>query len=165
MGHFAKRNTKFGGGNSELRSVTEILDKKFMKMYFAGSIRGGREKAKDYQKIIEVLSGYGTVLTEHVGNSELTVMGENRLNEKHIYERDMAWLKLADVFVVDVSLPSLGVGYEIATAEKLGKKILCLYQVQKNASLSAMISGNQKLTVKYYKSIKDVELILKEFFA
>ena len=38
-----------------------------MKIYFAGSIRGGRDDAEIYSQIIEFLQGYGQVLTEHVG--------------------------------------------------------------------------------------------------
>ena len=43
-----------------------------MKIYFAGSIRGGRDDVKLYQQIINFISGYGEVLTEHVGNENLT---------------------------------------------------------------------------------------------
>ena len=39
-----------------------------MKIYFAGSIRGGREDAKLYKKIIHHISCHGEVITEHVGN-------------------------------------------------------------------------------------------------
>jgi len=33
----------------------------------------------------------------------------------------MQWIKEADVFVAEASTPSLGVGYEIAVAELLGR--------------------------------------------
>ncbi len=38
------------------------------KLYFAGSIRGGREDAALYRRIIQELGKYGDVLTEHVGD-------------------------------------------------------------------------------------------------
>ena len=41
------------------------------KIYFCGSIRGGREDAALYMRIIEQLRQYGTVLTEHVGKQDL----------------------------------------------------------------------------------------------
>ena len=41
------------------------------KIYFAGSIRGGREDASLYNSVIQHLSQYGTVLTEHVGLESL----------------------------------------------------------------------------------------------
>lgn len=38
------------------------------KIYFAGSIRGGRQDADLYLRIVEQLKIYGTVLTEHVAS-------------------------------------------------------------------------------------------------
>ncbi len=43
-----------------------------MKIYFAGSIRGGRDDAEIYSGIIELLKRYGDVLTEHVGDRTLS---------------------------------------------------------------------------------------------
>lgn len=39
-----------------------------IKIYFAGSIRGGREDAAFYHQIIALLVKYGEVLTEHIGD-------------------------------------------------------------------------------------------------
>lgn len=46
-------------------------------IYFAGSIRAGRKDAGLYARIVEILKGYGTVLTEHVGDPNLTEAGES----------------------------------------------------------------------------------------
>ncbi|MEI7962017.1 MAG: nucleoside 2-deoxyribosyltransferase [archaeon] len=46
--------------------------------------------------------------------------------ETYIFDRDVAWIKEADLVVAEVSMPSVGVGYEIGFAESLGKKIICL---------------------------------------
>jgi hypothetical protein len=42
-----------------------------MNIYFAGAIRGGRDDAKAYQKIIGLLQKFGTGLTEHVCDENL----------------------------------------------------------------------------------------------
>ena len=42
-----------------------------MKIYFAGSIRGGRGDADLYAQLVTELKNHGTVLTEHVGSEEL----------------------------------------------------------------------------------------------
>ena len=47
-----------------------------MNIYFAGSIRAGRNDAALYFKLVEILKKYGTVLTEHVGNPNLSSAGE-----------------------------------------------------------------------------------------
>lgn len=135
-----------------------------MKIYFAGSIRGGREDAPLYAEIIGLLRPYGEVLTEHVGNPNLSVHGEGKAAEM-IFQRDVDWIRESDVIVAEVTTVSLGVGYEIGFAEQIGKRIICLYRPQAERRLSAMILGNKKLTVVEYESIEDVEKKLKELFA
>lgn len=78
----------------------------------------------------------------------------------------MAKLATFRYIVAEVTQPSLGVGYEIAKAEEMGKLILCLYRPSNERSLSAMISGNKykNLIIKYYKTEGDVEKILRDFF-
>lgn len=134
-----------------------------MKIYFAGSITGGRDDKETYSKIITLLKEYGEVLTEHVGDSKLGSLGENHLDGTYIYERDIAWVSESDVLVADVSMPSLGVGYEIAFAENLKKKILCLYREGSEKRLSAMISGNKNLKVELYKTIDDLPAIFNKY--
>lgn len=134
-----------------------------MKIYFAASIRGGGDDIEKYQTIIDHLKNFGEVLTEHVGNKILRLEEQN-MTDKDIYERDVSWLKKADVLVAEVSMPSLGVGYEIAKTEKFGKKILCIHNIEKQ-KLSAMIQGNMELTVKKYKNLNDVFKIIDDFFA
>jgi len=41
-----------------------------MYIYFCGSIRGGRDLAATYDKMITMLGTYGKVLTEHLGSNE-----------------------------------------------------------------------------------------------
>ena len=42
-----------------------------LKIYFCGSIRGGRQDADLYARIIKQLESYGKVLTEHVGHKDI----------------------------------------------------------------------------------------------
>jgi len=125
-----------------------------MNIYFAGSIRGGRANAPVYRAMVEYLSSFGKVLTEHVGDVSLSDAGEDGPNDRFIYERDMAWLTSSDFLVAEVSLPSLGVGYEVGYAVALEKPVLCLYQPQPDRRLSAMIAGSPHV-VKYEYSLLD----------
>lgn len=134
-----------------------------MKIYFAGSIRGGRENKDLYFYLIKHLTKYGQVLNEYVGNKNLNEFGE-KLPDKQIYERDISWLREADVIIAEVSTPSLGVGYEIGKAESLNKKIFCLYKDQKNKRLSAMISGNPNIKVAKYKNLTEALNYIDSFF-
>ena len=55
-----------------------------MKVYFAGSIRGGRDDAALYALIVKHLQTFATVLTEHVASDELTASGEAHLTEQQV---------------------------------------------------------------------------------
>ena len=107
-----------------------------MTIYFAGSIRGGRDDRKIYADIIALLRDYGTVVTEHVGD--------------------------ADVLVAEVTAPSLGVGYEIVRSVEWGKRILCLYRPGNGHKLSGMIAGCDALTVREYSRVDELRAVFDE---
>ncbi|MBA3016498.1 MAG: nucleoside 2-deoxyribosyltransferase [Proteobacteria bacterium] len=133
-----------------------------MKIYFAGSIRGGRDDGELYARLIGYLKRYGTVLTEHVGDAAL-LAEEQDMSEEAIFGRDMQWLSVADLVVAEVSTPSLGVGFEIATAQAMGKDICCLYRKGIGRRLSAMISGNRQITLFPYVTADEAEAIIATF--
>ncbi len=126
-----------------------------MKIYFAGSIRGGREDAALYQQIIEYLKTFGEVLTEHIGDPKLTDLGDDGPTDRYIHDRDLEWLQSADVLVAEVTTVSMGVGYEIGRAVESGKKVLCLFRPEIGKNLSAMIAGCPNLElVKYNNTLE-----------
>lgn len=142
--------------------MVEEIYNSFMKIYFAGSITGGREDSESYLKIIDLLKNHGQVLTEHIGNDSLTQMGEE-INDKEIYQRDINWVKESDVLVAEVTHPSFGVGVEIARATEFNKKVICIYRQIEGKKLSAMISGCPNVLVFKYQNLKDLrEIFLKE---
>ncbi|MFN8257625.1 MAG: nucleoside 2-deoxyribosyltransferase [Bacteroidales bacterium] len=135
-----------------------------MKIYFAGSITGGRGDVEIYKIIIEELKKYGEVLTEFIGDESLSSNGEGELNDKFIHDRDLNWLFSAGLVVAEITTPSLGVGYEIGRALENGKKILCLYRQENGRRISAMIKGAPGITVFNYTGIEHLKQILKDFF-
>jgi 2'-deoxynucleoside 5'-phosphate N-hydrolase len=132
-------------------------------IYFAGSIRGGRDDQNLYLDIIAQLQKYGRVLTEHIGAAQLSTVGE-AVSDREIHDRDLAWLRAADYLVAEVTTPSLGVGYEIGRATEWGKPILCLVRPQQGRSLSAMIAGSSGVTVRAYQSLAELSEIFADFF-
>ena len=134
-----------------------------MKIYFAASIRSGRDDGATYLEIAGQLREYGEVLTEHVGDAGLSAAGEHTGNRK-IHDRDLEWLKRSDCMVAEVTTPSLGVGYEIGKATEWGKPILCLYRPTAGRSLSAMISGCAAVTLREYDDTVELAEILARFF-
>ena len=134
-----------------------------MEFYFAGSIRGGRQDRDIYLSLIKHIGKYGTVLTEHVGDQGLDAWGEPDPSDEWIYKRDMQWLSQADGVIAEVTTPSLGVGYEIAKAESLGKPVLCLYRQREEKRLSAMLGGSPKLNVQAYNDLEEAKTIIAQF--
>ena len=134
-----------------------------MKIYFAGSIRGGRDDADLYLEIIKYLKNFGEVLTEHVGDNLITSSGESSINDTAIHDRDMDWLISSDIIVAEVTNPSLGVGYEIGRAIEYNKKIICLYRESKGKRLSAMISGSNKIINIKYSDFDEFKLLINQY--
>jgi 2'-deoxynucleoside 5'-phosphate N-hydrolase len=134
-----------------------------MKIYFAGSIRGGRKYAPVYQSLISYLSAFGEVLTEHVGDTTLLEIGDDGPDDRFIHDRDMAWILECDILVAEVSVPSLGVGYELGYAVALKKPVLCLYRLGCDRALSAMIAGSPGIKTAVYGSIEEAKRIVAGF--
>ncbi|XP_018580489.2 LOW QUALITY PROTEIN: 5-hydroxymethyl-dUMP N-hydrolase [Scleropages formosus] len=144
-----------------------------MRIYFCGSIRGGRQDVALYQRIVRKLQELGQVLTEHVSRSDISEKGEDAaaLEDKAIHhDRDVQWLHAADVVVAEVTQPSLGVGYELGRAVAMRKRILCLFRPSSGRVLSAMIRGaddgspNSLVQVRDYVE-DEVEMVLDKYFS
>ena len=134
-----------------------------MKIYFAGSIRGGDEDREIYHILIKRLQQFAEVLTEHVGDAALTDQGEATKSDDEIFQRDVAWINEADVIVAEVTIPSLGVGYELGIGESLGKPVICLYRKRDGRQLSAMIGGNPWFQVQVYQDVDAAVELVREF--
>ena len=131
-----------------------------MTIYFAGSISGGRGDQAIYLQIIDLLRSHGTVRTEHFGDPNLTAAGES-LADRAIHDRDIDWLRKADVLVAEVTTPSLGVGYEIGRAVEWGKRVVCLYRPAEGRRLSGMIAGCNAIEVYRYDDATQLPAVLK----
>jgi len=134
-----------------------------MKAYFACSIRGGGDTSF-YLAILEGIKRTGTTVLSEVFVHDALTLGGSPLPADEIYERDTNMIQDADIVIAEVSNPSLGVGYELAYAEQLGKPVLCLYHAKSEKSLSAMVRGNNYFTVEHFDS-KTVAETIQRFIA
>lgn len=126
-----------------------------MNIYFACSITGGREFEMIYQQIVAALESDGHVIpTSHLAQSEV-MQQERIISPLEVYERDTTWITNCDVLVAEVSIPSHGVGYEIAFALQAKKPVLCVHQEDRR--VSKMITGNPDplLRVRSYAAVND----------
>jgi 2'-deoxynucleoside 5'-phosphate N-hydrolase len=121
-----------------------------MKIYFSGSISGGRDHAATYQHVVARLRALGhDVLSAHVADPDV-LEREKDTSPRAVFDRDVAWVYECDAIIAEVSTPSLGVGYEYGLAVQLGKPVLCVYR--SGSRMSKMITGNPapNLTVATY---------------
>ena len=131
------------------------------KVYFAGSIRGGRVDADLYRRMIDYIQRTDTVLTEHVGKDNLCLVEQGRERDAMIYNQDTSWLRESDILIGECTCPSLGVGYELAYAERFGIPCHLFYNKSKT-QLSAMLTGNSYFDIHPYESEDEIFAALDE---
>lgn len=135
------------------------------KVYFAGSIRGGRQDAALYGEMISFLEDHGCqVLTEHVGLESLQAEGERTMTEEEIFNRDMAWLTECDLVVAECTTPSHGVGYELARARDMEKPVHIFYDLTRGR-LSAMLAGDRRFILHPYTAHTELFAVLARIVA
>ncbi len=129
------------------------------KVYFAGSIRGGREDAAVYKRMIDYINMTDIVLTEHIGLGNLSVKTRTKEDDEHIYERDTEWIKLSEVLIAECTNPSHGVGYELAYAEARNIPVHIFYD-KSRANVSAMLNGNTRFKLYPYEREAEIYPVL-----
>lgn len=134
------------------------------KVYFACSIRGGRNDAETYAQLVEHIKTKAKVLTEIFADGKLTASGMN-LPSDEIWAKDIAWVHEADAVIAEVTNPSLGVGYEIAKAEEWGEPVLALFRDDGTRKLSAMIGGAPGVTNRSYNTLDEAYGFIDEFLS
>ena len=124
------------------------------KVYFAGSIRGGQDDIQLYHDMIEYIK-----MTRSISE-------QSRSEDALIYDQDTSWLRECDLVIAECTHPSLGVGYEMAYAEKFNKPVYIFYQNERT-KLSAMLKGDPYFHIDTYTSKEELfqklDAILKAF--
>ncbi len=130
------------------------------RIFLSGAIRGGRRLVETYRFMADVMIGAGVeILSEHVARD--TVFAEERnMTEKEIFLRDMGGIVQCDCLVAEVSMPSVGVGYEICHAVDLKKPVLCVYE--RGAKVSAMVLGNKGVVAQDYGDLDELQRLVVE---
>lgn len=131
------------------------------KIYFACSIRGGGDTSL-YLQIVDAIKGADAEVLSEIFIHDAINLAGSPLPEAQIYERDIQMIRDCDAVIAEVTNPSLGVGYELAYAERLGKPILCLFNASSGRSLSAMVSGNPYNVVEHVAE-DTIDKVIKDF--
>lgn len=136
-----------------------------MKIYFSGSIYGGRQKLDTYKKLISELSKFGEVLNKEVADDNVLI-DEQNISDYTIFENLETELNQADLVFAEFTVPSLGVGYEIGYADSHKKRIIGIYDKTVTPKITTMLRGNKRLKIIPYTDINEIitnlESIIKE---
>lgn len=126
-----------------------------MKIYVSGSIYGGTQKIETYKMLIEELEKYGEVLDKQIADPN-TIANEVYQKDEDIFNDLEEKLIIADVLIAEVSIPSLGVGYELGFADNHNKKIIAIYDKNYTPKVTTMIRGNKRITLIPYQRIEEI---------
>ena len=126
-----------------------------MNIYVSGSIYGGTQKIDTYKVMIEELEKYGVVVDKQIADPN-TIANEEFQTDEEIYQDLEEKLINADLVFAEVSVRSLGVGYELGFADKLGKKIIAIYDENYTKKVSTMIRGNKRIKLIPYRDINEI---------
>lgn len=136
-----------------------------MKIYFSGSIYGGRQKLETYKKLVYEMQKYGEVLNPEVADDNVLIEEEGK-SDYEIFENLEKELNEADLIFAELTVTSLGVGYEIGYGDSLNKRIIGIHDETVNSKISTMIRGNKRLKIIPYMDINEIinnlENIIKE---
>lgn len=150
-------------GISDLRFMNKKL-----KIYFAGSVTGGRSFEKYQHRIVEILKRLGhQVLSEHVSNfdlqNELRLEAEKSGNfARFISSHNKKLMHKAEVVVAECSQGSLGTGFEVCYGAYVLKiPVICLrWEKAKGRSSSTIFGDPSKLIKPYFYNDKNLEEVL-----
>lgn len=126
-----------------------------MKIYVSGSIYGGTQKIDTYKILIEELEKYGEVLDKQIADPN-TIANEVYQKDEDIFNDLEEKLIIADVLIAEVSIPSLGVGYELGFADNHNKKIIAIYDKNYTPKVTTMIRGNKRIKLIPYQRIEEI---------
>lgn len=126
-----------------------------MKIYMSGSMYGGTQKIETYKILIKELKKYGEILNNNIADEE-AIAKEEFQSDEEIYNELQGKLKIADLVFAEVTIPSLGVGYELGLANQFKKKMIAIYDQTITKKVSTMIRGNKKINLIPYSDISEI---------
>lgn len=131
-----------------------------MKIFFLAS--RNKEHYNTYNKIINSLEKNGhQVFSEWMKSTDQ----DDSVNFEQAYKRNINWIKLSDIVVSDISQPTSGVSFLIASALNEKKPVLALYNSEDKSIPPSTIRGSSKtnklLSYVEYKNSNLEQLLVK----
>lgn len=126
-----------------------------MKVYLSVPLRNNRNQSLAKQ-IYAILNECGY---EIISDWILLDNPNPNLDTKGIYERDYNAIKSCNLFIAEVSQPSIGIGMEIMLAKVFEKKIVCIHRRDKK--ISNFLIGLPGVLILSYDNLDELKDNLK----
>jgi len=136
-----------------------------VKIYFTGSVTGGRKYLPQYKKITKIIKDLTCeVLAEQTSKDKLN--SDKKLTPYEIFQRQKRYIDKASCVIAEVTQPSTGVGLDISYALTNQIPVLALFYKDSKNLLSPMIAGNpsNNLYIEHYDD-DNLRLKIKNFLA
>lgn len=137
-----------------------------MKAYFSATISDTKESRERYEKIIKTLKDLDVEVLQY-GSHQISpheLLNQSDEDIKKVYKELDKFLKEADIYISEISEPSVGIGYEISQAITQRKPVLALNFEKSDFHPLATIQGLKSKYITYKKyNLNTLEDIIKEF--
>ena len=133
-----------------------------MKIYFTASARGKELYSDNYTKIYKLIEDLGHKNLDNLVlkiNPQKFYSGDQE-DQADLYKNTVKLIKKADVIILEVSTPSLSMGYVMDRALDEGKPVIILYQKGVNPFFASGIKEERLQVLSY--SLKDIREVLKD---
>jgi len=143
-------------------------------IYFSGSTQAlpmplKRTGLDAYSQLVCFLETLGAVKTASALFAKDKSSSTDEEKSQFFYEQICSLIRNADLVIVEVSTPSLRVGYEIAYAEAFSKPVLTLHNTKcllyEDQPLSPFLRGNQRITICTYENTDEAIAHCRSFFS
>lgn len=131
--------------------------KQKLNAFLSTSSKLAKENADVIKTIAKVLKNQGYHITWEW-------FRKNKNNEINIYKKAIEAIKKSDLIIAEISIPSTGVGQQIALAYSWNIPVLCLYnkKISAKEQKSKFTLGNQNnlITTKSY-DLKNIDIVVR----
>ena len=117
-----------------------------------------------YIQIIEKLKMQGhTVVSEHVA-SEVLEETEAKITDEEIFKNDLGYIDRCECLVAEVTVSSIGVGYEIGYAVSKGKLVLCIIGTYLHDAFTKQLKIKQRTLGFTCLLYRNLQALIFQFF-
>ncbi|MBU1970345.1 hypothetical protein KJ605_01040, partial [Patescibacteria group bacterium] len=124
-----------------------------MKVYFTSSSKGSHANLDEIRGIINILKSLNVDLViawDKLKAIEGDAYKEKKANPEKIFKGNIAAITQSDLAIFETSVPSWGLGYQVAVATTNGIPTLCLYTKEgENSAISNLIGGVRSPLLQY----------------